>query len=208
MHSTTTERRHRGPRPLLRVLAATVAVALLAACGASAGSDDDPAAPTGAEPVVLQKASLASGDPIPVPGGRSALTLTGELSGANKRDSVELDVATMNAMGLVRVEVYEPWARERLAFRGVELADVLDIAGVRPSASSVHMTALDDYEVELTMAEIRAGGILVATATASGNGRPLSVANGGPTRIVFTDGTTAGIAHEQWIWSLKTIEVR
>lgn len=207
MHSTTTERRHRGPRPVLRVLAVSVAVALLTACGASAGSDDDPAAaPTGAEPVVVQKASLASGDPIPVPGGRAALTLTGELSGANQRDSVVLDLATVNAMGLVRVEVYEPWARERLSFRGVELADVLDIAGVRPSASSVHMTALDDYEVDLTMAEIRAGGILVATA--SGNGRPLSVANGGPTRIVFTDGTKAGVAHEQWIWSLTTIEVR
>jgi hypothetical protein len=206
MHSTTTERRHRGPRPALRVLIATLAVALLAACGASAGSGDDPAAPPAAEPVVVQKASLASGDPIPLPGGRSALTLTGDLSAANQRGSVELDLATVNAMGLVRVEVFEPWARERLAFRGVELADVLDIAGVRPSASSVHMTALDDYEVELTMAEIRAGGILVATA--SGNGRPLSVANGGPTRIVFTDGTTAGVAHEQWIWSLKTIEVR
>lgn len=63
MHSTTTERRHSRPGRVLRVLTATAGVALLAACGASAGSDDDPAAGTGTatadEPVVVQKASLA-----------------------------------------------------------------------------------------------------------------------------------------------------
>jgi hypothetical protein len=34
------------------------------------------------------------------------------------------------------------------------------------------------------------------------------VADGGPTRIVFAKGVKSGANADQWIWSLKTIEVR
>ena len=50
--------------------------------------------------------------------------------------------------------------------------------------------------------------LAVLVATASGNGRELPIDKGGPTRIIFTDGTEAGAASEQWIWSIKTIDVR
>ena len=207
--SPTIERSRSRPGRLVASLAAAATVVLLAACGSSAGSDGGTAGGSGgadAQPVAVSKASLVPGQQIPVPPGAPALTVTGELSGANHRGTVELDVATLNAMGLVQVEVYEPWEKERLSFRAVDLADVLAVAGIGRDATSLHLTALDDYEVDLTMDEIRTGGILVATQT--GSGQPLPVENGGPSRIIFTDGTKAGAASEQWIWSLKSIEVR
>ncbi|HYI15861.1 MAG TPA: molybdopterin-dependent oxidoreductase [Thermomicrobiales bacterium] len=189
------------------IFAATLA---LASCGSSGGqADDSDDAGTGGDaqsPVVIDQPSLVSGDRIPVPRGEPVVTLTGQLEAANRGSTVELDLATLQAMGLIKVRVYEPWAKKDLEFRAVDLADVLDVAGALPQATSVHLTALDDYEVDLTMTDVRDGGVLVATA--SGNGRELPIDKGGPTRIIFTDGTEAGAASEQWIWSIKTIDVR
>jgi hypothetical protein len=134
------------------------------------------------------------------------LTLTGNVTAHNQGHSVALDMATLESLELVRVEMYEPWSKKDLTFGAVELEDLLAVAGAAPGATSIHMTALDDYEVDLTMDEIRAGGILVATQ--QGKGGALPIDQGGPVRIVFRDDVKAGASPDQWIWSLTTIEVR
>jgi len=200
--------RSAGTRVLCAV-AAACAMAVLAACGASAADPaDGPADPgsAGADPTVIEKATLVAGDEIPAPRGRPVITVTGDLSAANRGRTVQLDLATVESVGLMDVEVYEPWAKKDLAFHAVDLADLLDVAGAPSEATSVHLTALDDYEVDLSMDDIRAGGVLVATA--SGNGHQLTIDKGGPTRIIFTDGTEAGAASEQWLWSIQTIDLR
>jgi hypothetical protein len=213
MTSTSTGTRGPQRRASARLLGgatACVLLALVTACGSSAASDQgaDSSAATGdtQSPTVIHEASLVTGDAVPLPRGDTVLTITGKVSADNKGNTVAFDLATLNALELVRVELYEPWAKKRLTFGGPELSDLLDLAGVDPDATSIHMTALDDYQVDLTMDEIRAGGILVATA--SGSGGKLPIDKGGPARIVFEDGVEAGAAAEQWIWSLKTIDVR
>lgn len=70
----------------------------------------------------------------------------------------------------------------------------------------MHLTALDDFQSDLTTAEIARGGILLATKT--GDGSPIDIENDGPTRIVFLDGVEAGENVNAWIWSLKTLDVK
>ena len=55
------------------------------------------------------------------------------------------------------------------------------------------------------MADVRAGGIMLASG--DGEGAALPIDHGGPTRIVFMDGAQAGVNPDHWIWSLKTIDV-
>ena len=186
----------------------TAVAAVLAGCGSSAESGADGDGPSGSDrtPTAVSAASLSSGDAVPAPPGDVALTFTGKVSGDNAGRTVALDLETVATMGQIKVEVFDPWAERDLTFTGVELEDVLAVVGVDPGATSLHVTALDDYQVDITLAEVREGGIVLATST--GGGRPLAVAKGGPTRIVFVDDVEAGAAAEQWIWSIDTIDVR
>jgi hypothetical protein len=201
-----------GVRPWARVLPglavlATV-LALSAGCGGSTAAE--PGASAGADrsgaPSVLRPATLQAGQPLPAPAGKAILTITGRLSAANHGRPIALDLAGLGRLRQVEVHVYEPWVKKDVDFRGVWLQDLLAAAGVAAGATSLQITALDDYSVILSLADVRAGGILVATG--DGAGAHIAIADGGPTRIVFLKGLPAGANADQWVWSLKTIDVR
>jgi hypothetical protein len=194
-------------RTALRLAAAAVALSVVAGCGAEPAGT---ATPTAAAPstigTLVRAASLTAGQAVPAPTGPATLTVTGRISVTNSDEALALDRDTVEKMGVQQVRLFEPWTKETLDFRGVWLADLLAVAGAAPEATSVHIVALDDYAVDLTMADIRAGGILLATRT--GDGAAIPIDQGGPTRIVFGDGVTAGENPDQWVWSLKSIDVR
>jgi hypothetical protein len=192
--------------PGLAIIAAVLA--LSAGCGSPAATDPGSTAGpdrTG-EPSVLRAATLRAGQRLPAPAGAAILTMTGRLSAANQGHPVALDLAGLGRLSQVEVHVYEPWVKKDLDFRGVWLQDLLNAAGLADDATTLRLTALDDYSVSLTLTDIRAGGILLATGT--GTGAHIPIADGGPTRIVFLKGLPAGANADQWIWSLKTIDVR
>jgi hypothetical protein len=202
-----------GSRPVAQALrrfgVAAALLGLAAGCGGSAATPPASPVPRAAAsepPAVLREATLKPGQPVPVPKGRRVLTLTGRISAANQGSTIVLDRDVLDQMGVVKVRVYEPWVKENLDFRGVWLQDLLEVAEAAPDVSKLRITALDDYRVDLTMADVRAGGILVATG--SGDGSAIPVEKGGPTRIVFVGGVEAGANANQWIWSLKTIDVQ
>jgi len=66
--------------------------------------------------------------------------------------------------------------------------------------------AADDYQADLTLADVRDQSIFLATRT--GDGTALPVEDGGPTRIVFADGLADRFSPDMWIWNIETIEVR
>lgn len=183
------------------------AVLALAGCGgqsatAPAGAT---AAASEAAPVVLRAATLRPGQPVPSPAGTPLLSLVGNVTAANAGSSIVLDRSVLAGLTQVQLRTYEPWVKQDLTFRGVWLADLLAVAGA-PAGAAVRITALDDYAVTLSAADLRGGGILLATT--DGRGDAIPVAQGGPTRIVFTAGLPAGANADRWIWSLRTIDVR
>jgi hypothetical protein len=177
--------------------------ALLAGCGGDESGGSDDAARTA--PVVLRAATLQPGQPVPAPAGPTLVTLTGKVGAANMGENVALDRRTLDRLTQVELRTYEPWVKKDLSFRGVWLSDVLALAGADRGAE-VQIVALDDYTVRFSRADLSAGGILLATS--DGAGAPIPVDEGGPTRIVFAPGTGAGANADQWIWSLRTIDVR
>jgi hypothetical protein len=187
----------------VRLLAAIAVAVLLAGCGRDPGPDPDRTAPSA--PVVLREATLRPGEAVPAPAGTPLISVTGEIGPANQGDTVALDRRTLARLSQVQLTTYEPWVKKDLSFRGVWLADVLALAGAA-STAEVRVTALDDYAVTFTAADLRAGGILLATS--DGTGADIPIEDGGPTRIVFQRGLRAGVNADQWIWSLRSIEVR
>jgi hypothetical protein len=208
---TMVNRSTRGRATLaLRLLVAASTVCLVAACGGPSTTDThagvtNAAAKPAFESTRLEPAVLKAGSAVPLTKD-PILAVQGKISASNDGPVLQLGVDTLDQLGLLQVDTYEPWAKKQMGFQGVWLADMLKVAGVDKTASKVHFTALDDYQVDLTMAEIKAGGIFLATKAADGS--PIPIDEGGPTRIVFMEGVKAGASADQWIWSLKDISVK
>ena len=132
------------------------------------------------------------------------LTVTG-LAEAGSGAPLQLDVATIDRVGLQSFSVDEPFVHQEMSFQGVDLGDLLRVIGVADEAGELHLVALDDYIVDLDVAEVLTGGTMLATHT--GDGSAIPIEEGGPTRIVFTDGVAAERTENDWIWSLATVEV-
>jgi hypothetical protein len=191
----------------LRCLTVTGVLALAAACGGQAATQTTKAEPkANASASAVSAATLKPGQDVPPPAGKPAFTMTGKIAATNQTGGLAFDLPTVERLAIYEVRLYEPWTKQNTAFRGVWLQDLLAVAGVKADATKLHFVALDDYTVDLTMADIRAGGILLATR--AGDGSALPIDKGGPTRIVFLNGVKSGANADQWIWSLKAIDVQ
>jgi hypothetical protein len=188
-----------------RRLAAMAAVLTLAACGAkSTPAVETTTAATTA--TIVSVATLKPGQDVPVPAGKAVFTVTGKISATNQGGTLVLDQQTVEKLGVVQARLYEPWTKQNLEFRGVWLQDLVNLAEVSAGATRLHIVALDDYAVDLTLADVRTGGIMLATR--AGDGSAIPIDQGGPTRIVFLDGVAAGANADQWVWSIKQIDVQ
>jgi hypothetical protein len=186
--------RHPALSALVLLLVPVLALAGCAAAAPSAGYDR------------VSVSTLEIAQPIPAPAGAATLTMIGKIAATNAADGLELDLATLERIGLIRYTVRDPWLEADLEFTGVLLTDLLTVVGAAPGATSLRITALDDYEVEISLADVRRWPIMLATQA---NGAPMSIEDKGPTRIVFPadPGIDTVRYKDFWIWQIKTIEV-
>jgi len=186
-------------------LSALRSFALLALISAAACSSSPVA--TVALPEGMTRVSagaLHAGDRVPVP-SRSILDIKGAIGYTNSAGALSFDMATIDRLPTIDVTLYEPFLKRRVTYRGVLLSDILSLAKMTAGAKSLHMTALDDFVMDINVDQLGANDLVVATRE---EGKLMPVAKGGPTRIVFPDGASVGKDTEKWIWSLKTVEVR
>ena len=191
-------------RSIRLVVVALVAALAVAACGGKEEAPTQGAAPDPSIPRVVDAGTLAAGEKISLPKGEVVLTVTGDIATANKGRKLELDLASLEKMRQVQVEAAEPFLKRRVTFEGVLLSDLLQVAGVPDSASTVSLTALDDYKVDFKLSDVRSSQMLLATKA---DGKHLPIDRSGPIRIVFPDSSTLGRNPDLWIWSVATMKV-
>jgi hypothetical protein len=173
-------------------------LALATACGGSSTDSGNAAAPE------REQAELEVGEPIPPAGKDAVLDITGVIGTTNDGETLTLDLETLEKMPQVEATLYEPFLEEDVSFAGVLLSDLFRYAGAE-SASTVEMTALDDYHVKFPMDELQADRTLLATRE---QGSTISIADGGPIRIVFLDNETQfAPVTDNWIWSVRTMDL-
>jgi hypothetical protein len=188
-----------------RGLAAVTALVLAAGCAAAepAGTAEVLGTPA---PSVIRAPDLEPGAVPAAPQGRPLLTVTGRIATTNAAGVLQLDQGGLDRLGLLEMSVDDPWAKKRLALQGVWLRDLVDLVRPDAGATTLHLTALDDYQVDLNLADVRSLGIFLATRT--GDGAALPVEDGGPTRVVFADDLVERFSPDLWIWNIDTIDVR
>ena len=191
-------------RSLRLVVVALVTALAVAACGGKDEAGTRASTPNASTPQVVDDGSLAAGQKISAPQGEVVLTVNGDIGTANKGKKLELDLASLEQMRRVRVEAAEPFLKRRVMFEGVLLSDLLAVAGVPSSASTVSMTALDDYKVDFKLDDVRGSQMLLATKA---DGKHMPVDRSGPIRIVFPDSSSLGRNPDLWIWSVASMKV-
>ena len=176
----------------------TMLALIIAACGGTADPGYQIVAP----------ASIGPTEAIPAPSGEEVLVISGLVAAKNDGDALSFDIATLERLGLVEYSVQDPWLKDTFIYTGVLMSDLLKYAGTFHTAQSVHIVALDDYQVDIPIAEFNKWPILLATRA---NGEYLTVDNYGPTKIIYPYGSHSidQFSHNDlWIWSLQSIEVR
>jgi hypothetical protein len=176
--------------------------------GRPAGTADEGTTASDASDAVdlATPATLHPGDEIPAPTGRVVLVIRGG-SATNAAGELRLDRELLEAMGTVDLSVDDRFATgENATFRGPLLRTVLDVAGAG-DATTLHTIALNDYIADLPVSDASNLPLIVATRM---NGKPMSVANYGPTRFIYpTDaGLDAATYEPRWVWQLATIELQ
>lgn len=89
-------------------------------------------------------------------------------------------LADLDAMPQTRFETSTIWTEDTVTFSGVALSVLIREAGLK--GETLHLTALNDYEIDLPVAEIGPDYPVVATRM---NGRTMSVRNKGPFWVVY-----------------------
>jgi hypothetical protein len=177
---------------------------LLAACNTAANVTPTPIYTR------LTESSLAAGDPIPVPANEAdiILTVTGKISRLNQAQAIVMDLATIEQLGEVEYTLDDPFLEERVTYRGVLLGDLLNVWGVSAEATTLHMIALNDYEVDVPIEDFEKMPVVYALRI---NGDHMPVSTRGPAMLVYPydhfnlDKT---IYNNYWIWQIKSIDVR
>jgi hypothetical protein len=179
----------------MRNLIRTIVV-LATACGLALGAGACGGDPPKRAATPTTAASLL---PLPKPTGEAVLDIA--RGGA---ETVAVDFATLDGLADKTYSVVEPFEKKMIDFSGVELWSVLAASGVPTTAKTVLLTALDDYKVELSVADLRAGGVILATRADS---ELIPLDHGGPMRVIFLENVEAGRNPDQWIWSLAHVVV-
>ena len=191
-------------RSIRLVVVALVMALAVAACGGKQEEAPQAAGPNASSPQVVDDGTLAAGEEISSPKGEVVLTVSGDIGAANKGKTLELDLASLEQMRWVRLETAEPFLKRRVTFEGVLLSDLLAVADVPDTASTVSLTALDDYKVDFKVADVRSSQMLLATKA---DGKHMPVDRSGPIRIVFPDSSSMGRNPDLWIWSVASMKV-
>lgn len=180
--------------PRLTALAAVAACGIAAlGAGGCGGSSSASSPPT--------TAAHATAAPVPRPVGEAVLTVTGKVTRPNTGRRVAFDLAGLERGGTTAVTLYEPFEERDMSFRAVPFRDVLRAAGV--TGTTLHMTALNDYTVDVPIDVASSDGVWLATR--NGNGSRIDVAHGGPIRLVFAKDARGADVDRYWIWSIATV---
>lgn len=149
----------------------------------------------------------ALADDLPAPTGEIVLTVTGKIEKRNQGDAAVFDLDMLKAMGEVTFKTTTPWTDGAQSFTGVPLDALLQAVAV--TEGTLTATAINDYAVEIPVADAVADGPIIAYLQ---NGDPMSVREKGPLWVVYPYDSKhdyqAEVIYTRSIWQLINIDVK
>ena len=114
------------------------------------------------------------------PAGEFVLTVKGRIAVTNGDGVARLDLDQLRALGTTELRTATPWTEGVGTFAGVAGERLLAALGA--TGTLLRAKALNDYEVDIPVADFRDYPVLLALDLA---GRPLSVRERGPIWVIY-----------------------
>ena len=150
---------------------------------------------------------IMAGDEVPQPVSTVVLTVSGDIGASNSDNGVQFDMETLEALGMVELEVNDPWAEEKRIYSGVLLSDLLAVVNLSDQVNYILATAGDGYLAPVPVDQIREIPIILATRL---NGEHFLDSKEGPTRIIFPYDEVEDIksARQMSVWNVVAIKTQ
>ncbi len=143
---------------------------------------------------------------LPPPAGRVILTVSGALSRTNDEAGARFDRAMLEALPQHTLLTETPWTDGITRFEGPLARNVL--AAVGASGESVRASAINDYAVNIPLADFEQYDVIVALTR---DGAPMRVRDKGPLWIIYPwsdhPQLRSEVHHSRSIWQLKALHV-
>lgn len=154
-------------------------------------------------------AAPSSAADLPEPTGKVVLEISGEIANTNRDGVAVFDSAMLDALGRHVVTTSTVWTeRGPHQFEGVLMRDVLKAVGAT-KATTVKAKALNDYQVEIPVADFQRYDVILASSL---DGKTLTARDKGPLWIVYPRDDHGELADERmdqrWVWQLNRLELR
>ena len=93
---------------------------------------------------------------------------------------VSFTLTQIEAMGAAKIKTHTPWHDGAVTFEGVPVSDLMAKVGAK--GDTIDVLALDKYDVEIPLADLRKYNAVMAYKL---NGKIMSVADKGPLFVVY-----------------------
>jgi len=121
---------------------------------------------------------------------------------------VEFDMSTLERLGLIRFTTPTSWTPGPVTFEGVLLSRLLDFVGVKPDATTLMITAIDDYKAPVPVEDAHKWPVMLAIKE---NGAYMSVRDHGPLWVVYPQHAYPEVGERdflsRWVWQVAQIAV-
>jgi hypothetical protein len=152
-------------------------------------------------------AGTATATELPQPEGRVVLTVTGAIERTTDGLAARFDMAMLKTLPRKTIRTSTPWTQGVTEFTGVVASALMDRIGARSGAVTV--TALNDYAVEMTVADLVDTGAILAYEV---GGKALSVREKGPLWIIFPFDSDKAFQTDTWwsksVWQVRDMDIR
>jgi hypothetical protein len=157
--------------------------------------------------MLLGAAGIAAAAELPPPKDAVILTVSGKISHRNSAGGAALDAAMLAALPSKTTTTDTPWYPTKTRFEGPLGAALLDLVGA--TGTTLRVTALNDYAVEIPVSDFRKWPVILATKI---NDKPISVREKGPIFVIYPFDQEPSLYNELYFgrsaWQVKAIEVR
>lgn len=144
-------------------------------------------------------------EPLARPEGNVILSITGSISTTNAEGRADFDRQMLEALEWQTVSSYTRWTDGVQSFEGVPLSAVLRRVGA--SGEKVIASALNDYKVEIPLADAEAYSVLLAMKQ---NGEWMRVRDKGPIWIIYPYDNVDRILDvhaNRMVWQLRSLGI-
>ena len=151
---------------------------------------------------------LSAGDAIPAPSEEVIVTVTGKIDNANVDDTIQMDMPTIESVGMYEYTLADPFDEVEVTYQGPLMRDLLALWGVPADATNLHMVALNDYAVDVPIADLLKYPVLLAVKQ---GGEYMPISTRGPSMLVYPYDDfdfDRALYDNYWIWQIKSIEVQ